>query len=204
VPGVAGNLSYSCYLGGCNQPRVDFAQVVRENIVPDVADWKSVVNGFSLAHLSERECDGHECTRDSACVVAGIADLLTPLLDWMANGAEPFGPWLYPCQGPQGVGGDTHLAGPADFLYASRPNPFLQRADIRFRLGAATQVRLEVFDATGCRIRALVDENLPAGEHLRVWDATDDRGDPVGAGIFWMQMHTATGHESARRMLLLR
>jgi hypothetical protein len=204
VSGVAGNLSYSCYLGGCGQPLVDFAEVVRENIDPGTANWKSVVNGFSLAHLSERACNGLDCPRDSACVVAGIVGLLTPMVDWMTSGAEPFEPWLYPCPGPQGVGEESRLAGPADYLYASRPNPAQQRVDVRFRLGAATHVRIDVYDATGRRIRALVDGDLPAGEHLCSWDATNDRGDPVGAGVFWMQMHTAAGHESAKRMLLLR
>ncbi len=204
VPSVMGNLSYSCYLGGCTQPLVDFAQVVRENVEPGVSNWMSAVNGFSFTHLTERECAGLDCGRDSACMVAGIVDLLSPMLDWMASGAEPFGPWLYPCQGPQGVGEETHLARPADYLYASRPNPAQQRADVRFRLGAATRVRIDVYDATGRQVRTLVDEELPAGEHVRAWDAADDSGAPVGTGVFWVQMHTAAGHESAKRMLLLR
>jgi len=204
VPGVMGNLDYSCYLGGCSQPLVEFAQVVRENIVPGVANWKSAVNGFSLEHLSERTCDGHDCTRDSACVVAGIVDLLSPMIDWTAAGADPFVPWLYPCQGPQGLGPDAHGVNGADYLYPSRPNPVQQRADVRFHLGEATHVRLEVFDAAGRHLRTLVDGDLPAGEHRHVWDATTDRGDPVGTGIFWMQMRTANGHESAKRLLLVR
>ncbi len=204
LPGVTGNLDYSCYLGGCSQPLVGFAQVVRENIVPGASNWKSVVNGFSLTHLSERACEGHDCTRDSACVVAGIVDLLSPLVDWLASGADPFTLWLYPCQGPQGIDPDTHWAGAADCLYPSRPNPAQQRADIRFHLGAAGRVRIEIFDASGRLVRTLVDEDLAAGEHLRAWDATTDRGDPAGSGVFWMQMHTVNGHASAKRMLLLR
>ncbi len=206
VSGAVGSLSYYCYLGGCNQPLVDLAQVVREHNQPGVADWRSVVSGFGMNHLSQQGCAGEDCSDDSACVVAGIADLLAPMVEWMSSGADPFEPWTYPCLPPMGVENRPHtvVQGPVDHLYAARPNPFHRRASIRFHLADQGHASVRIYDATGRRVRTLVDADLGAGEHDWTWDGTTDAGRPAGAGIYWVQLRTAREHLSSMRMLRLR
>ncbi len=206
VPEVAGSLRYHCSLGGCNEPYVDHAQVVRVQEIPGIANWRSVVDGFSPQSLSERYCAGEDCSRDTACVIAGIEDLLGPQIEWLAAGAEPFTPWIYPCSPVAGVdeGGATHTATAATYLYPCRPNPFHRRAEVRFQLARPGRVELDIYDAAGRRIRALVNEDLAAGEHRRVWDATDQNGNPAGAGVSWVQLRTGSDPPPSRRMLILR
>jgi hypothetical protein len=62
------------------------------------------------------------------------------------------------------------------------PNPFNPRAEIVFTLPAEGPVRLSVHDATGRRVRLLLDEPRPAGRHSVTWNA---RG--VASGVYWVR-----------------
>ena len=205
VPGTVGNLRFHSYEGTGAAPYVDFAQVVRESVVPGVANWKSVVSGFSLHHLSQRGCAGLPCAGDSACIVSGGLDLLIPeILGWIQDPEDPFVAWRCPCT-DTGVDeeGETHLAGPVTYLYPSRPNPFTQRAAIRFTLASAQHVTIEIYDVTGRAVRTLMGEPREAGEQTVVWDGTDQRGRRQGGGIYWAQLKTADGYVSSKRMVRL-
>ncbi|MFH1866010.1 MAG: FlgD immunoglobulin-like domain containing protein, partial [Candidatus Eisenbacteria bacterium] len=66
----------------------------------------------------------------------------------------------------------------------------------------AGRVNLTVHYVTGRVVRTLVDEELPAGPALAVWDGTDDHGRPLASGIYFARL--ASNEESAfRKMTLL-
>ncbi len=204
VSNVVGNLDFWSHEQTGNQEYVEFAQVVRRNEQAGIANWRTIVNGFSFHHLSERSCQGQACSNDSTCRVHGTADLFGPMIEWIATGGYPFQKWNYPCFNT-GVDPDpTHVSGPVNYLYQSRPNPFSSRATIRFSLASAGEVTLMVVDVAGRRVKTLLNAAAPAGENTVVWDGTDNQGKPVGAGVFWMQMTTHDGYSSGRKMLVLR
>ena len=199
IPGVTGNLRYFSYGGTGQQSHVDFAQVVRENAEPGVANWRSVVNGFSLHHLTPQQAD---CPNDSASIVTAGLTLLMPQLEWMSDPADLYVPWRYLCGGLGTEPDDeVHLAGPVDHLYAARPNPFAHRAVIRFSLAQHSHMDLDVYSSSGRLIRSLVDGPMPAGEGTCTWDGLDDSGQRCATGIYWMQMRTAGGYTSSKRLL---
>lgn len=203
VAGATGNLSFYSYQQTGYEDYVDFAQIVRENTIPGAANWRTVVDGFSWHHLSERGCAGEDCSKDSACIVAGIMDLLGPQLEWMSDPQDPYIQWrgaCYSADAPE----ENHLAGPVNHLYAARPNPFHASATIRFSLAQRGRVTIEVFDVAGRLKRTVIDGPFDAGEHNLVWDGTDDSGHRAGAGIYWFQMRTENGYTSSRRLIRLR
>ncbi len=206
-PGVAnvmGNLKFWSFEQTGAQPFVEFAQVVRRNEQTGLANWRSVVNGFSFHHLAERGCQGAPCSADSACRVAGTVELFGPMIEWLGNGATPFGKWIYPCINTAVDPEESHLSGPVNYLHQTRPNPFNARATIRFSLAGAGEIDLCVFDVSGRLVKTLVHGSAPAGESAVVWDGTDNQGRRVGGGIFWTQLTTRDGFSSGRKMLFLR
>jgi hypothetical protein len=204
VSNVTGNLRYFSYQGTGILPYVDYAEIVRRNRIPGVADWRSVVEGFAWHHLSERGCGGEPCASESTCIARGLLDLIEPELAWIAEGELPFGLWRWPCASSLIDDSETHLSGPVDFLYAPRPNPFRGTATIRFTLAAAQRVTVEVFDIAGREVRTLLDGPGAPGENTLVWDGADNTGRPLGRGLFWAQMRTAGGYRSSRRLVVLR
>jgi hypothetical protein len=203
VAGALGNLEFWSYEHTGIHEFVDFAQVVRIHQQTGVANWRSVVNGFSFHHLAQRGCGGEPCATDSACIAGGTSNLYGPMLEWLAEGATPFAKWTYPCYST-GVenGAETHL-GMVNHLYQSRPNPFHTRATIRFSLAAEGDVTLVVLDVAGRLVKTLLDGRAPAGESSVVWDGTDSNGHRVGGGVFWTQMTTRDGYASGKKILVM-
>jgi hypothetical protein len=73
---------------------------------------------------------------------------------------------------------------PTALLRGVWPNPFNPGTTIRFDLPEAGAVRLSVFDVAGRLVRALLDENMPQGNHEAAWDGRDASGRDVGSGSY--------------------
>jgi hypothetical protein len=106
--------------------------------------------------------------------------------------------------GPDGVtDGDPPRLPEASYLAQNFPNPFNPATRISFGLGAASPVRLRVYDAAGRLVRALVDEARPAGHYTEIWDGRDSRGAVVASGIYFYRLEAGAFAET-RKMVLLR
>lgn len=81
------------------------------------------------------------------------------------------------------------------------PNPFNPRTVIRFNLSTSGPAELSIFDLRGRRVTTLVAENLAAGQHARSWDGTDQRGQTVASGVYFVALDAA-GVRSTRKLLL--
>ena len=87
-------------------------------------------------------------------------------------------------------------------LLRSYPNPFNASTVIPFRLGAGGQVRIDIFNLLGQRVRRLLDERRAPGLHKVRWSGTDDRGSPVSSGVYFYRLTTGDVTETRRCMLI--
>jgi choice-of-anchor B domain-containing protein len=83
------------------------------------------------------------------------------------------------------------------------PNPFNPATRIPFELTRGGRVALSIFDVAGHRVRALLDQDLPAGLHEAAWDGRDDAGQAVASGVYLYRMQAGARTET-RRMVLLK
>jgi subtilisin family serine protease len=97
----------------------------------------------------------------------------------------------------------VQAAAPALRRVAAVPNPLQGAGEIRFALPAASRARLTLYDASGRRVRTLVDGPLSAGSRAIAWDGTDDRGARVAAGVYFAQLN-AGGAEVRSKVVLVR
>lgn len=83
----------------------------------------------------------------------------------------------------------------------ARPSPDPSRGPLTlaFSLPSPAEVRLELFDASGRRVRALVAGPLPAGRHRMRWDGRDDAGHAVAASVLYARLRA--GSESVIRRI---
>ncbi len=86
-------------------------------------------------------------------------------------------------------------------LEQNYPNPFNPATTIKFTIPKETRVQIAVFDITGRLVKTLIDDALPAGEHLTVWDGTDHNGFKVSSGVYVYRMY-ADGFVTSRKMML--
>ena len=57
--------------------------------------------------------------------------------------------------------------------------------ELSISLPEAGEVRLDVFDVRGRRVRTLVDRTLPTGVHRIPWNGTDSNGTPLASGVYY-------------------
>ena len=83
------------------------------------------------------------------------------------------------------------------------PNPFNPTTQLRYDLPDASHVRIMIHDLMGREVRTLVDIYQMAGYRSVQWNATNDTGSPVSAGIYLYTIQAGEFRE-ARKMVLLK
>ena len=93
---------------------------------------------------------------------------------------------------------------PTEFaLHENYPNPFNPTTTLRFDLPEISDVRLTIFNMLGQKVKTYNMESTPAGYHALKWNATNDYGKPVSAGIYLYQIQ-AGEYISTKKMVLLK
>ncbi len=70
------------------------------------------------------------------------------------------------------------------------PNLFNRETVIRYKVARAGQVKLFVFSDDGQLINTLIDAESAAVGFSVKWDGTDDKGQLVASGIYFLQAET--------------
>ena len=83
------------------------------------------------------------------------------------------------------------------------PNPFNPQTTIPFSLERGARTSLSVYNAAGQRVRVLLDEYRPAGQHDVRWDGRDDLARPVSSGVYFVRL-AAEGVSATRKIVLLK
>jgi hypothetical protein len=96
-----------------------------------------------------------------------------------------------------------HATVQAPRVLPARPNPFAQGTDLSYFLPAAGRADLRLYDVRGRLVRVLRSGASAAGTQTVRWDGRDDRGQSVGAGIYFVRLE-ASGVVSSDRILRLR
>jgi carboxypeptidase T len=82
------------------------------------------------------------------------------------------------------------------------PNPARYGAQLAFTLPVASQVRLEVLDLQGRRVRSLADGRYGAARYELGWDLRDARGYRTTPGLYLLRLTTESGSATRRLMVL--
>jgi hypothetical protein len=76
---------------------------------------------------------------------------------------------------------------------------------MRFTLERSpSQVRLEIFDVTGRRVRTVLDGPMTRGGHVVAWDTRNSAGRHVAAGVYWARLIVDGKSLGAKKMVVLR
>ena len=88
-------------------------------------------------------------------------------------------------------------------VHQNHPNPFNPTTKLRYDLPEASHVRIMIYDLMGREIRTLVDMDQKAGYRSIQWNAANDLGQPVSAGMY-LYMIQAGDFRQTRKMVLLK
>jgi hypothetical protein len=88
-------------------------------------------------------------------------------------------------------------------LHQNYPNPFNPVTTLRYDLPENSYVNVTVYDMLGREVKTLVNQTQDAGYRSVIWDATNDYGKPVSAGIYLYQIQ-AGEYMQTKKMVLLK
>ena len=99
---------------------------------------------------------------------------------------------------------DNNITMPDQFkIHQNYPNPFNPVTTIRYDLPENSMVNITIYDMLGKQVTTLINKNQDAGYKSITWDATNDYGKPVSAGIYLYQIH-AGEYISTKKIVLLK
>ncbi|MEC9456824.1 MAG: T9SS type A sorting domain-containing protein, partial [Candidatus Neomarinimicrobiota bacterium] len=88
-------------------------------------------------------------------------------------------------------------------LHQNYPNPFNPTTQIKYDLPEDAMVSITIYDVMGRSIRSLVNTTQSAGYRSIQWDATNNLGEPVSAGMY-IYMIQAGNFTQTKKMVLLK
>ena len=93
---------------------------------------------------------------------------------------------------------------PSSFaLHDNYPNPFNPKTQIRFDLPQRNNVNITIYNTLGQRVKVFSMINTPAGTHAITWNAINQNGQPLSAGVYLYQM-ISEDFVKTRKMILLK
>ena len=88
-------------------------------------------------------------------------------------------------------------------LYNNYPNPFNLTTAIKYSIKKSADVKLEIYNLMGQKVKTLVNNYVAAGTHTVRWDGRDDNGNVVASGVYFYKL-TADGKTAAKKLTLLK
>ncbi|HFD32631.1 MAG TPA: T9SS type A sorting domain-containing protein [Gammaproteobacteria bacterium] len=84
------------------------------------------------------------------------------------------------------------------YLHQSYPNPFNPTTTIRYDLPISSDVKIDVFNSLGQKIKTLIQKKLPAGHH-----SVNFNGSALASGVYYYKI-TAGKFTQVKKMLLIK
>lgn len=101
-----------------------------------------------------------------------------------------------------GIDSEKPAAARQFWLHQNYPNPFNPTTTIAFTLPEASNVRIEVFNVLGERVRTLTNCRYNTGSYSVVWDGQNESGTLVPSGVYFYRMISDLGVQVRNMMLL--
>ena len=88
-------------------------------------------------------------------------------------------------------------------LHQNYPNPFNPITTLRYDIPENSYVTIIIYDMLGRQVKTIINQTQDAGFKTIQWNATNDYGKPVSAGIYLYQIQ-AGEYISTKKMVLLK
>jgi len=149
-------------------------------------NWVAVTSGYEVEHLLSRYCDtsGGRLAYYYYLIHKAFGSICQCTCDGLTLDTPN-----------TGRGRDV-----IDFLKIGNALMRHDPALVRFGNAKAGRVQITIYDVAGRKVRDLADRVFPAGEHELRWDGTDDDGNLLGRGVYFVRSST---QKDAKRIIVL-
>ena len=82
------------------------------------------------------------------------------------------------------------------------PNPFNPVTTLQYDLPEDAMVNITIYDMIGRQVKTLINGSQTAGYKTTQWNATNDKNEPVSAGIYLYEIQAGDFKETKKMVLL--
>jgi len=100
------------------------------------------------------------------------------------------------------LGIDDELIPEVFALHQNYPNPFNPITTLRYDLPEQATVNIIIYDMLGRQVKTLLDQTQEAGFKSIIWNATNDYGKPVSAGVYLYKIQAGEFVKTKKMVLL--
>ena len=174
-------------------------EYIFEIMVPgDTLDTLLSSNSFSLDHSEVVEL------MEELSVTSFEATWDVHAYDGFEATGSSNGPWALSFDAGWVLGGLDNNTIPDVFaLHNNYPNPFNPVTNIRYDIPVASDVRIDIYNIAGKKVRTLVSREHQPGRYKIQWNATNEFGSPVATGMYIYKIH-AKDFVSVKKLLLMK
>jgi hypothetical protein len=106
-------------------------------------------------------------------------------------------------QSDSNLGNENSISIPTQFtLHQNYPNPFNPVTTLQYDLPEDALVNITIYDMMGRSIKSLVNNNQSAGYRSIQWNATNNLGEPVSAGMYIYTIQAGEFRQTKKMVLL--
>ena len=112
--------------------------------------------------------------------------------------------WTITFDGGWVLGGLDNSTIPDVFaLHNNYPNPFNPITNIKYDIPEVSDVRIDIYNIAGKKVRTLVSREHQPGRYKIQWNATNEFGSPVATGMYIYKIQ-AKDFVSVKKLLLMK
>ncbi len=89
-------------------------------------------------------------------------------------------------------------------IHTVSPNPFNPVLEVSFESQGSGEVTMEIYDASGSRVRTVPLGVLGPGAHQVWWDGRDASGEDARSGVYFVRLRSSDGQSRAVKAVLVR
>jgi outer membrane protein assembly factor BamB len=90
-----------------------------------------------------------------------------------------------------------------DIPLSNYPNPFNPITTINFSISERLEnIELTVYNLKGQKVKQLINDQLPVGQHSVIWNGTDENEKQISSGIYFYRLKTNYGNIQKRMLLI--
>ena len=158
----------------------------------------------------------YQLTELSPCVDTGTPDttgLFLPPWDLLQNhrvwdgdgdGIAIIDMGCYEFDAEPYVGTTQYQIPNTQYQLTNYPNPFNPETKIVFNLPEEGNVKLEIYNIKGQKVKILLDCYMSPGRSEMIWNGRDDNGKAVSSGVYFYKLNVNGKTEKTKKMLLLK
>ena len=142
--------------------------------------------------------------------IADSAGLTMLNIEWNVHTSDGWevvsssnGPWSLTVDAGWMLNVDEEVIPEVFALHNNYPNPFNPITNIGYDVPEVSDIRIDIYNLAGQKIRTLVSREHQPGRYKVQWNATNQFGSPVASGMYIYKIH-AKNFVSVKKLLLMK